>query len=61
MLEEDPRPQTQRDEDKVYGMPFAGLDIKFQAEGGKLVVRRLTKGLAGGLTPPRPLSQGDGE
>lgn len=54
VLEEDPRPQIQRDEDKVYGMPFAGLDIKFQAEGGKLVVRRLTKGLAGGLTPLAP-------
>ena len=53
VLEEDPRPQIQRGEDKEYGMPFAGLDIKFQAVGGRLVVRS--------LTPPRPLSQGEGE
>lgn len=42
VLEEDPRPQIQRGEDKEYGMPFAGLDIKFQAVGGRLVVRSLT-------------------
>ena len=61
VLEEDPRPQIQRDEDKVYGMPFAGLDIKFQAVEGKLVVRSsLTKGLASSLTPlvPSPKERG---
>ena len=53
VLEEDPRPQIQRGEDKVYGMPFAGLDIKFQAVGGRLVVRS--------LTPLAPSPKGEGE
>lgn len=41
-------------------MPFAGLDIKFQAVGGRLVVRSLTKGLASSLTPlaPSPKERG---
>ena len=53
VLEEDPRPQIQRGEDKVYGMPFAGLDIMFQAVGGRLVVRS--------LTPLAPSPKGEGE
>ena len=61
VLEEDPRPQIQRGEDKEYGMPFAGLDIKFQAVGGRLVVRSLTKGLASSLTPLAPSPKGEGE
>lgn len=60
VLEEDPRPQIQRSEGKVYGMPFAGLDIKFQAVGGKLVVRSLTP-LASSLTPLAPSPKGEGE
>lgn len=30
VLAEDPRPQYQKDPQKVYGMPFAGLDIHFR-------------------------------
>lgn len=60
VLEEDPRPQIQRSEDKVYGMPFAGLDIKFQAVGGKLVVRGSLPPPRQGPHPPRPLSKGRG-
>ena len=60
VLEEDPRPQIQRSEDKVYGMPFAGLDIKFQAAGGKLVVSSLTP-LVSSLTPLVPSPKGEGE
>lgn len=38
VLEEDPRPQTQRGDNKQYGMPFAGLDIKFAASNDILTV-----------------------
>ena len=37
-LAQDPRPQYQDDPERVYGMPFAGLDIHFKAETGSLTV-----------------------
>ena len=38
ILAEDPRPQYQEDPDKIYGMPFAGIDVHFQVKGNVLTV-----------------------
>ena len=37
-LAQDPRPRYQDDPDRIYGMPFDGLDIRFKAEAGSLTV-----------------------
>ena len=38
VLSHDPRPSYQRKPDRVYGLPFAGFDIRFTVEGEKLTV-----------------------
>ena len=38
VLENDPRPRYQDDPDRVYGMDFAGLNVKFRVENGTLTV-----------------------
>lgn len=38
LLAEDPRPHYQRDEERVYGMPFAGFDIRFTVKENTLTV-----------------------
>lgn len=38
VLQFDPRPRYHTSPDKVYGMPFAGLDIHFRVEGNQLEV-----------------------
>ena len=38
VLSQDPRPQYQHDAARVYGMPFAGRDVKFKVEGDVLEV-----------------------
>lgn len=38
VLAHDPRPTYQEDPERIYGFGFAGLEIKFRAEGGKLYV-----------------------
>ena len=38
VLSHDPRPSYQRDPDRVYGLPFAGFDIRFQVQGNTLTV-----------------------
>lgn len=38
VLELDPRPQYQKDSDKVYGMMYAGRNIRFRVSGGVLTV-----------------------
>lgn len=32
MLEQDPRPSYQNSEERVYGLSFAGMEIKFQVK-----------------------------
>jgi tRNA-Thr(GGU) m(6)t(6)A37 methyltransferase TsaA len=39
----DPRPHYQDDPDRIYGMPFGGLDIHFKAEAGSLTVTGFEK------------------
>ena len=38
VLAHDPRPQYQIDPDRIYGMGFAGLEIRFRVEGNLLTV-----------------------
>ena len=38
VLTQDPRPRYQDDPERVYGMPFCGLDIRFKTEAGSLTV-----------------------
>ena len=41
VLAEDPRPAYQSAPDRVYGMTFAGYDIRFSVAGGVLTVREI--------------------
>ncbi len=38
VLAQDPRPPYQEDPERVYGMSFAGLEIRFRVEGRRLTV-----------------------
>ncbi len=42
VLAEDPRPSYQDDPDRVYGMAFAGLEVRFTVSEGRLTVRELS-------------------
>ena len=39
VLSHDPRPSYQRSPERVYGLPFAGFDIRFTVESSRLTVR----------------------
>lgn len=41
VLAQDPRPQYQDDPERVYGMAFAGLEVKFQVAGERLTVTEI--------------------
>ena len=38
VLGQDPRPAYQHDENRVYGLPFGGMDVKFKVQDGLLTV-----------------------
>ena len=38
VLAQDPRPSYQDDPDRVYGMAFGTVDVKFTVKDGKLTV-----------------------
>lgn len=42
VLASDPRPSYQNDPDRIYGMSFAGLDVRFQVAGPILTVCEVT-------------------
>ena len=41
VLAQDPRPQYQDDPERVYGMAFAGLEVKFQVAEDRLAVTEI--------------------
>jgi tRNA-Thr(GGU) m(6)t(6)A37 methyltransferase TsaA len=43
VLQNDPRPAVQADSDKIFGMPFAGFDVRFSVSGSTLTVVDLVK------------------
>lgn len=38
VLAQDPRPAYVQDPERIYGVTFAGFDVKFQVDGGRLTV-----------------------
>ena len=44
ILSQDPRPTYFQDQERVYGVPFAGFDVKFRVDGDLLIVCGLEKG-----------------
>ena len=42
MLAQDPRPSYQKDAQRVYGLDFAGCNIRFQVEENLLTVVEVT-------------------
>ena len=44
VLEQDPRPAYQHDDERVYGVAFAGFDIRFRVADGVLSVVDVVKG-----------------
>ncbi|MEG0830080.1 MAG: tRNA (N6-threonylcarbamoyladenosine(37)-N6)-methyltransferase TrmO [Anaerovoracaceae bacterium] len=43
VLAQDPRPSYQNDKNRIYGLSFAGLNIKFTVEDDQLLVCQITK------------------
>ena len=43
VLKQDPRPAYDTDETRVYGVEFAGFDVRFTVEGECLKVKELVK------------------
>ena len=43
VLRQDPRPAYQHDPERVYGFGFAGLEVRFRVEGGRLTVVEITE------------------
>ena len=43
VLSHDPRPSYQRDPQRIYGLPFAGFDIRFKVQGDVLQVCDVVK------------------
>ena len=41
ILAQDPRPSYQHDPDRVYGMAYAGMDVRFSVDGEHLTVREI--------------------
>ena len=41
ILEQDPRPHYHADPDRIYGMGFAGLEVRFRVEGEVLTVTEI--------------------
>jgi tRNA-Thr(GGU) m(6)t(6)A37 methyltransferase TsaA len=43
ILSQDPRPSYQHDPTRVYGMAYAGMDVRFSVDGERLIVREIRK------------------
>ena len=43
ILSQDPRPSYQNDPERVYGMAFAGMEVRFSVEGDTLTVRQVER------------------
>ncbi|MBE5962959.1 MAG: hypothetical protein E7256_16535, partial [Lachnospiraceae bacterium] len=41
VLKQDPRPSYQNDPSRIYGMEFAGLEVKFYVQGTTLTVHSI--------------------
>lgn len=50
VLAQDPRPRYQKDAERVYGMEFAGLEVRFQVRDDVLRVCEVRSGKNGGIS-----------
>ena len=41
LLAQDPRPSYQHDPERVYGMEYAGMDVRFSVDGDRLTVKEI--------------------
>ena len=41
LLAQDPRPSYQHDPERLYGLPFAGVNVRFTVDGDTLTVREV--------------------
>ena len=41
ILAQDPRPSYQHDPERIYGMAYAGMDVRFSVDGERLTVREI--------------------
>lgn len=48
VLANDPRPSYQRDTERIYGMEFAGMTVRFTVAGTRLTVREILLGVGNG-------------
>ena len=51
VLAQDPRPAYHDDPDRIYGIPFAGMDIRFRVEGQVLIVEEAEISPSSRITP----------
>jgi len=51
VLAQDPRPPYQKDSERIYGLSFAGMEVRFTVDGSVLTVVELSPG---GKTPDCP-------
>ena len=51
VLAQDPRPAYHDDPDRIYGIPFAGMDIRFRVDGQVLIVEEAEISPASRITP----------
>ncbi len=49
VLAQDPRPSYQDDPERIYGMEFAGFDVRFRVDGADLTVFEIEKRKAEGI------------
>ena len=43
VLAQDPRPHYQKDPERIYGFPFAGMEVRFSVDGTRLTVRDIQR------------------
>ena len=59
-LAADPRPAFHHEAGRAYGFPLAGFEVRFEAEGAGLVVRRVLAGETGACGPATDTNGQDG-
>jgi len=52
LLAEDPRPAYQEDPERIYGLLYAGYEVRFSVDGKTLTLRSLSDSRDGGDVQP---------
>lgn len=43
LLSQDPRPKYHDDENRIYGMPYGGMDVRFIVKDGQVIVKEIVE------------------